>query len=58
MQVRRSGTVVQLTAVLTKENAFMSPEPNFVLNHSPAAFLCQPGLFATGAGSDVHTIRC
>lgn len=58
VQLCLSGTVVQLAAVLTKANAFISPEPNLVLNHSPAAFFCQPGLLATGAGSEVQTIRC
>lgn len=58
MHVCLIGTVVQLTAVLTNENAFMSPEPNFVLNQNPAALFCQPGLLATGAGSEVHTMRC
>lgn len=57
-QLCLSGTRVQLKAFLTKENAFIRPEPNFVLNQNPAAFFCQPGLLATGAGSEVHTIRC
>lgn len=58
VQLCRTGTVVQLKALLTKANAFISPEPNLVLNHSPAALRCQPGLLATGAGSEVQTIKC
>lgn len=53
-----AGTVVQLTAAPTRPNAFMSPNPNLLLNQSPAAFCCHPGLSATGANSEVHTIRC
>lgn len=46
------------SAKSTRALAFSRPKPKRLLTISPAPFLFQPGLLASGSNSDVHTTKC